>query len=201
MKVLVIDTETSGLFDFKQPADAAGQPRLAQFGAIYCDLDSEQVEEQRVGMHIQPDGWEMDPGAGAVNGLTTAFLRENGVPVAEALNAYEKAILDGYTVVAFNAQFDTKVMRAEFRRAGRPDLFEQTPNVCVMRPMMKLGVVKASGGGGFPKLSDCCAHFGITHEKRHDAIGDAEAALAILVELNRLGMIPRPRVHYAKNRP
>ena len=29
MKYAVIDTETSGLFDFSKPAEAEGQPRLA----------------------------------------------------------------------------------------------------------------------------------------------------------------------------
>lgn len=199
MKFLVIDTETSGLFNFKLPADAPGQPRLAQFGAIF--LDGFDAEPYRVGMYIKPDGWELEPDAAAVNGLTMPHLEQFGVPVAEALNTYEKAIRDGYAIAAFNARYDTKVMRAEFRRAGRDDLFEKTPNVCVMRPMMKLGVKKAGGGGGFPKLSDCCAHFGIPHEKKHDAVGDAEAALAILLELNKLGILPKPSVHYAKERP
>lgn len=199
MKVLVIDTETSGLFDFRQPADAPGQPRLAQFGGIL--LDSFDAEPRPIGMHIKPDGWEMEDGASAVNGLTTEFLREFGLPVEQALDTYEKAVRDGYVIAAYNAQYDTKVMRAEFRRAGRDDLFEITPNICVMRPMMKLKIMKAAGGGGFPKLSDSCAHFGIEHEKKHDALGDAEAALAILRELNSLGILPKPSVHYAKNRP
>ncbi len=199
MRALIIDTETNGLFDFRLPADAPGQARLAQFGAIF--LDHPEAEPRRVGMHIRPNGWEMEPGASAVNGLTTEHLHSVGVDVEEALDAYEKAIRDGYIVVAFNAQFDTKVMRAELRRARRDDLFALTRNVCVMRPMMKFGISKASGKGGFPKLSDCCAHFGIVHERKHDAMGDAEAALALFHQLNRLGMLPEARVHYAKNRP
>ena len=30
MKFVVLDTETSGLFDYCKPADADGQPRLAE---------------------------------------------------------------------------------------------------------------------------------------------------------------------------
>ena len=39
MKYVVIDTETSGLFDFSKPADAEGQPRLASLAMVFLDQD------------------------------------------------------------------------------------------------------------------------------------------------------------------
>ncbi|WP_336801756.1 3'-5' exonuclease [Kaistia sp. MMO-174] len=196
---LILDTETSGLFDFTQPADAPGQPHLAQVGLIY--LDHVGATPRRKGAYVRPNGWSMEAGASAVNGLTDQFLREHGTDVEMILDTYEQAIDEGRVVVAFNAQFDTKVMRAELRRSGRPDLFERTRNICVMRPMMKLGVQKAGSSRGYPKLSDCCAHFGIARSGAHDALGDAEDALAIFLKLHELGALPAPAVHYAKNRP
>ena len=35
----VIDTEGSNLFDFSKPADAEGQPRLAELAIIYADSE------------------------------------------------------------------------------------------------------------------------------------------------------------------
>jgi hypothetical protein len=35
---VIIDTEGSGLFDFSKPADAEGQPRLAQLAMIYMPM-------------------------------------------------------------------------------------------------------------------------------------------------------------------
>jgi DNA polymerase III subunit epsilon len=198
---LIIDTETTGLFDFKAPADAPGQPRMAQLGLIYLDhVDAEPVKR---GIYIKPDGWEMSEGASAVNGLTTEFLAENGVPVAEALDAYESAILEGRTIAAFNAQFDCKVLRAEMRRAGRPDLFEETKNICVMRAATDVVKVLNPRGHGFkwPKLAEACEFFGITNLAEHDAMGDAEAALAIFQRLYRDGLLPEAAVHYAKEPP
>ncbi|MCR6673288.1 exonuclease domain-containing protein [Devosia ginsengisoli] len=142
--------------------------------------------------------------ASAVNGLTTEFLAEHGVPVAEVLAAYEEAIAAGYIIVAFNAQFDTKVMRAELRRAGRPDLFEQTPNICVMRPLTDILKLPSRRGPAWgykwPNLAEACAHFGIVNENAHDAMGDAVAAMEILRALHASGQLPEPAIHFAKER-
>jgi DNA polymerase-3 subunit epsilon len=114
MKFVVIDTETTGLFDFKQPADAPGQPRMAQFGAIYCD-DIEGPPIRTTGIYVKPDGWQVPSEASKVNGLSTEFLHDNGRPVAEALDIYVDAIKSGRIIVAFNAQFDCKVTRPPMR--------------------------------------------------------------------------------------
>jgi DNA polymerase III epsilon subunit-like protein len=197
----VIDTETSGLFDFSKPADAEGQPRLANLAIImlYDDLTLHAEHD----FLIKPDGWEMGAEAGAVNGLTTETLNDLGRPVGEVLRAYSALIEEGYIVATFNAQFDTKVMRGEMRRAGVPDLFERTPNVCIMRALTPICKVPKKSGAGykFPKLSEACAFFKIDEPKAHSALGDARSAAALLRELGKLNAIPAPEVHYAKNPP
>jgi DNA polymerase III epsilon subunit-like protein len=209
MKYAVIDTENTGLFIFKDKvtgvpvaADAPGQPRLASLGMILLDDDLRETDE--IHLYVKPDGWSMPQGpntAGAVNGLTDEFLEANGTPVSIVLNRYVEIIDAGYTLVAYNAQHDLKQMRAELRRAGMNDRFESTPNICVMRASMKLGVKKAGGGGGFPKLSDVCAHLGIDHQAAHSAGGDARAALEVFRHLHSIDGLPDARVHYAKVPP
>ena len=54
-RYVVIDVETSCLFDFSKPADAEGQPRLAHMALIY--LDSEFNVERDYDVLIRPDGW------------------------------------------------------------------------------------------------------------------------------------------------
>lgn len=121
-RYLVVDTETTGLFDFAKPADAAGQPRLAEFAGIVCTADpSEPATEHRY--LVRPDGWEMTADGTEINGLTTEYLAERGAPVADVLAFYSAQIADGLIVVAHNAQYDTKIMRGEMRRADLPDLF------------------------------------------------------------------------------
>ena len=202
---VVFDTETSGLFNFKLPADAPGQPRLASLSMIWTNPDLMPIREEM--LYIKPEGWYMQPGAEAVNGLSQEFLMANGRPVAEALELYESAVREGYVFAAFNAQFDTKVMRAEFRRAGKDDLFEKVKNVCIMKK--SVGVCKIpyadpkKGGYKFPKLEEAMAHWKLERAPRqkNKAIGDARDALSVLRCLDSIGIDLTPEVHYAKNRP
>ncbi len=101
--------------------------------AWQCDL---LPADEPTNRHIQgdvrdhlADGWDMSAKAGAVNGLTTEMLLAGGNPVSQVLDFYEACIRDGYHMAAYNAQFDGKMMRGEYRRAGRDDLFEITPFV------------------------------------------------------------------------
>lgn len=210
MGFLVFDTETTGIFDFKQPADAPGQPRLASFFGIRLDDDMQPIDRQI--FYVKPDGWtiaEFDElarrqgkkPASEVNGLTDEFLNEKGVPVSEVLDFYSEAIGRGDAVVAYNCQFDAKMMRAEFRRTGRPDLFEETKQICVMRPMTDLCKIRGPYGYKWPKLAEAMAFFGYKLEGAHQADNDAEGALIIFQELHKRGLLPEAAVFYAKDKP
>lgn len=200
-RYLVIDTETNGLFNFKLPADGEGQPRLAHLAMI--ETDENAVEIDRTDIYIKPNGWNMTAEASAVNGLTDEFLSDVGSPIEIALEAYSQKILSGQIVVAYNAQYDLKVMRGEFRRAGMPDLFEQTPNICVMRPMTNICQIPRTNGNGFkfPNLAEAMAHFGHKLDDAHQAMNDAEGALKVMRGLMKLGELPQAAVHYAKEAP
>jgi DNA polymerase III epsilon subunit-like protein len=193
------DTETSGLPKYSLPADHPDQPHLASFAMILCD--SEMLPVRTLEYLVKPDGWKMEPQATEANGLTDELLHDEGRPLAEVLDAYVAAIEQGYVVVAYNAQFDCKVMRGELRRAGRDDLFERTKNVCAMRSTKGLTVPKANGKGGFPALSDTYRFlFKEEMPGAHGAYADAVACLRVFKELTRLGLALPPAIHYAKER-
>lgn len=201
---VVFDTETTGLFLFRDketgetvPADDPRQPRMASFAYILADETGEEISRGK--HYIKPDGWSIDgTQAGEVNGLTDAFLAENGVPVAEVLDLWNGFIETGLIAAAFNAQFDCKMMRAELRRAARPDRFEETRNTCLMRGLAPYKDEGLCVVRGFVKLSEACDHFKIVNAAAHDAMGDAEAALAILKILIADDRVIAPQVHYAK---
>lgn len=206
-KYAVIDTETSHLFDFSKPADAEGQPRLANFAVVFVVPEGHPEGAPPVpdtaDMFVAPDGWEVHPDAARVNGLTPEILAERGRPVREVLDLYSRIVAEGWVIATWNAQFDTKVMRGELRRAGMPDLFESTPNVCLMRAATPVCCIPSKKGNGFkfPKLAEACAHFKIAQDDQHTALGDARAAASILQALSALGKLPEPEVHYAVNKP
>lgn len=210
MKYIVIDVESSGLFDFKRPADAEGQPRLAELAIIYLD-DNLNIERE-VNLYVKPDGWQMQPGAVAINGLTDDFLSEYGVPISDVLDAYVAAIDEGRAVVSHNSQFDCKAMRAELRLAGRDDMFERTPNICTMRGSLthakQVGhqLIKYDADGnptankGWAKLSDLCRYFSLPlPEKAHGALDDARATAAVFKAMVADGFDREPEVHHSKN--
>lgn len=198
---MVLDSESNGLFDYKRPADDDGQPRMASLTIIYCD--AEMVEERRYSVFIRPDGWEMTEGATKVNGITTEYLNEHGIPIAEALNEFQGGIDNGYVLVAHNAQHDGKQLRAELRRAGMDDRFEQTPQICTMRAMTDICKIPPRGNRGgykWPALSEALLFIGETDLGDHTAHNDAEGALKLLRYLKANSALPEAKVYRAKDR-
>lgn len=75
-RLLVIDTETSGLFDWSRPADAEGQPRMSSLAML-------AVLGERVWLkahaYVRPDGWTMAPDATAIcHTQTLKHTRDSG---------------------------------------------------------------------------------------------------------------------------
>lgn len=182
----VLDTETTGLFDWNRPADAPGQPRLASIAMIFLDADF--ATEFEWSCLIQPNGWEMTPEALAINGLTTERLKAEGLAAWLPLAIFSETIKTERTIVAFNSQFDLKVMRGELRRHSRPDFYENTREFCVMKAMTPLCKIPKANGGGFkwPNLSQAHTRFfGRPHEGAHGALSDARACRDIFVKLQK----------------
>lgn len=214
-KFQAFDVETTGLH-LRAPkgappisADHPHQPRVASFAGIVCDEFGREVSRQK--FYVKPEGWTVQEftdrqiAAGqktavSINGLTDEFLNDNGVPISEVLDHYTDAINRGLIVSAFNAQFDTKMMRGELRRAGRPDMFEETRNICTMRALAPYGERGLCISRGYVKLQEAADFFGFeldNHEVMSDTIG-VQKLLEILI---RDGLLPEPKILRAKNHP
>lgn len=219
-RYIIIDTEGTGLFQHKElmpdgterrvRSDEMGQPRMAEFAAAVVDEHFNVIDTYQ--QWVIPDGWQLKDGtvmtempeeALTVNGLTFEFLYGQGQPVRLALEYYSDMLASGLIPLGFNMQHDGRQMRGELRRAGMPDRFEETPNVCAMRSMRaaKIKVKKLNGKGGMPRLIDVAAHFGVPgydKEQHHKATEDVIATLYVARNLHELGKLLPPAVHYAK---
>jgi DNA polymerase-3 subunit epsilon len=195
---LVIDCETSGLFDYSREADAPGQPRLCQIGMIWVDDDLATIRE--VEHVIRPAGWEIEPEATAINGFTQEMLQQDGIDIEGPLHDYASAIDDHHVIVGFNVPFDVKLMRGELRRFGLEDRYMKTRTLCVMQGCRRIVDARTKDGRSkAPKLEEACSHFAIGIEPfPHRALGGARAALEILRKLRELGQMPAYKDPYDK---
>lgn len=198
LKYVVLDTETSGLFDFSKPADAEGQPRMASIAMIYLDDRFDVVNESL--HYVKPDGWVMSEEAAKIHGLTNEILNERGDSVDVPLDEFVFAVDSGLIVIAFNAQYDLKILRGELRRSGRDDRFDRTPNICIMRAMTNILKIPSKRGIGYkwPKLSEAAQHFNIEQKDAHTALDDTRVTTQIAKILYQLGELPEPNVYFAK---
>ena len=198
MKYAIIDTETTGLFDFSKRADAEGQPRMASLAIVKLNELREDAETHL--FYVKPDGWEMPEAASNINGLTTEHLETRGQPVAEALAEYIDTIKAGYVIASYGVDYDLKILRGELRRAGMADLYEQTQKICLMRACTPICQIPRAKGKGwkFPKLAEACKYFGIPQAEEHTAMSDADSATGILLDLEGLGALPEPTLCKSK---
>ena len=200
---ICIDTEGSGLFDFKKPADAPGQPRMAALGLILVNAELEIEAEH--GFLIKPEGWVFDDASDAakINGLTHALLEAEGVDVRIPLRLYGDAIDQRRVVVGFNVPHDLKTLRAEARHVGFPDRYMQTRHICTMQGCRQLVDARTTDGRKkAPKLAEACAFFGIDQgDAGHTGMGDARSALEILRRLKAAGQFPAFTDPYDRGKP
>ena len=188
---VVFDTETSGLPDWNSPADSLGQPRVASAALIFLNADF-QVEHE-VYRLVKPDGWVMPEEVERINGLSTERLEAEGAPIGEILDDYAMAIDEGRIIVAHNAQFDTKMMRGELRRAQRSDRKECTKSLCTMRGLTQACQLPGRSGFKFPRLHEATRIIlGEPElEGAHNALIDARACMRLLLAMRDLNMLGR----------
>jgi len=132
MKSLIIDTETSGLMNFKEAADAPGQPRVCSLAALL--VDSQHNVISHMNFLIKPIGWTFDNDceAAEINGFTHERLMDEGISINDVLDAYN-AITDlSDVIVGYNVAFDQKMIRAEYRHACRDDRYGYRPTFDTM---------------------------------------------------------------------
>lgn len=183
MRALIIDTETSGLFNYSKGAHEEGQPYLASISALLLDERGEEVGA----MHrlIKPtEAWgeralaELKEGLGAFakNGLTYDQLMSEGCDVQDALADYNELFNACEGIAGFNVSYDLKVMRGALRRNGMPDRFGERPTFCVMRGAGEWLKRRGIKLGKVPNLSEAVLHLlGREHAAAHTSLADTAA--------------------------
>ena len=166
MREIVFDTETTGL-------DPQSGDRLVEIGCI------EMVHRVPTGSvfhaYFNPER-SMPPEAGAVHGLSSAFLADKPLFMQHAAELL--AFLGDAPLVAHNAGFDFGFLNAELALCNLPPVDRS-------RMVDTVAIARRKHPGAKLSLDALCSRYGIdrSHRVRHGALLDAELLAQLYVEL------------------
>lgn len=204
---LVFDTETSGLYDYKQPHYHQSQPHVVQLAAVLVDQHFEEVATMNC--IIKPNGWEVPPSvtvshgyesieaavaagqrlaACDIHGISQEMAIEVGISLESALSVFNGMAELADISICHNADFDVSMLMAEHHRAG---IMSNLPNrnLCTMKSTTDLLELPGKYGSfKWPKLQELHKYlFGCNFEDDHDALADVQATKRCYEELVKRG--------------
>lgn len=155
----VLDLETTGF------SPRLGD-RVAEVAVVLVD-DAGRVEDEWCTL-VNP---ERDLGPQRVHGIAAADVAL--APTFDRVAPDLLRLLAGRVLVAHNAAFDTRFLRAELGRAGVVAAIDPLACLCTQQ----LASRHLTGSRG---LAACCAEVGVVHDGVHSALGDARATAGLL---------------------
>ena len=166
MREIVLDTETTGI----SPRDGH---RIIEIGAL--ELMHHLPTGNKLHIYINPER-DIDDGAVAVHGLTSAFLSDKPI-FAEIVDEFLSFIGDAPLVI-HNASFDMGFINAELDKI-------QHPALPMDRAIDTLAMARKKFPGAQANLDALCRRFEIdnSHRDLHGALVDADLLASVYVEL------------------
>jgi DNA polymerase-3 subunit epsilon len=163
----VVDIETSGL--------SVRRHRILQLGLVVADGEGTVHEQWSTLVRLR--WWFQRVGPTEVHGLRRRTLR--GAPaLADAVRELGRRI-DGMVLVGHNIDFDAEFIERAAKRSGTPLCLG--PRLCTLRLSRALDPDRELSH----RLVDVATRYGVTLDKPHDALSDAQATAAVLPHLLR----------------
>jgi len=174
-EIIVFDTETTGIPDWKTPSGGDNQPHIVELAACRVNVEDRRVIDD-FQFIVEPDGWEIPQEVADIHGITTERALEAGIPEAMVLEKF-LAFWGGRKRVAYNTTFDNRIIRIATKRFGDELTIASWKGgeyECAM-----LGSRRVMGGKQ-PKLSEAYQYFmGREIEDAHSAMGDVLATIDV----------------------
>jgi DNA polymerase-3 subunit epsilon len=170
MRQIVLDTETTGL-------NAKSGDRIIEIGCV--EMVNRRLTGNNFHFYINPER-DSDPGALAVHGLTTEFLRDKP-KFAEIADALCEFVRDA-EIIIHNAPFDLGFLDAELERLDRPAFGRLVTNV-----IDTLVQAKELYPGKRNSLDALCERYGVSnaHRTLHGALLDSELLAEVYLAMTR----------------
>jgi DNA polymerase-3 subunit epsilon len=195
MNILFFDTETTGLTHSKIPPTDPAQPMPVQLG---MKLDAPNGREVgALNIMVKTDGWEINPVAQSIHGISKEVANEFGTHLVTAVELYLDYMESADIVVAHNLAFDAIVMQRavfvyhEIMGTKYTNPFEGKIPICTM--LASLDLVKATpkryGTWKWPKLTEAVKFFFNEElEGAHDALVDVRGCARVFYQLRLEGV-------------
>jgi len=187
MRLLVFDTETTGLPPRGAPPNPETYPHIVQMSFLFVDTETDRVKEFdyiiKVAVPIPEE-------TTAIHGITQERSQKSGFDFVDIFNILRELLVQCDLVVGHNIEFDVNMLRAECMR--HKVAFDIPMNLfCTMRRSTELcGLISARGYPKPPKLSELYTH--LFKEDRppkdlHNALTDVYVCLRCfyMVQLER----------------
>jgi DNA polymerase-3 subunit epsilon len=199
MKVLVFDTETTGLpVDQNAPlSDSTKWPYIIQLSFMVFDTDTKEILEfsDRI-IQLDPSV-EVSPGSIAIHQITAQRSQNEGIPIKMALTHLSENMREADVIVGHNIIFDKRMLMVEFFRNRMENcLYRERvsiPEYCTMKrttELCKLPAINKTTGKvyinfKYPTLTELHNHlFDKNPRGTHNAIADVMICLRCYIMLN-----------------
>ena len=164
MRVLVLDTETTGLAPKNVPVNQADKwPHIVQMSWVIYNDETKQVEEESdniicLGTHIH-----ISPESIAIHGITRDLSIAKGVAIEVVLFDFKRAADRCGVIVAHNLEFDMNMVKVELQRNRMWHFRFPMVEYCTMKEGTKMCQMKKMWDDGrvslkYPKLIELHRH-------------------------------------------
>ena len=184
MKVLVFDTETTGLPIGRNPsvADVDKWPHIIQISFILYESETVDMIVCKDYIIKLDDSVDISEESVRIHGITRSRSRRKGINIRDALHEFNEALKQADCVVGHNISFDKRMVMAESNRLHIPQYFTSNgygkKEYCTMKNSTTLCQIEAVSRTGntyykYPKLDELHQHLFISYPNgTHDSMGD-----------------------------
>jgi DNA polymerase III subunit epsilon len=117
-RILIFDTETTGLLPFNKTLSVDNVPRLVQLAFVILETQDD-INFKVVFKYdqiITPTYRDIPRSSSDIHGITTQIAIEQGIELNDALAVFLNAAKDATSIVAHNMDFDFYIMQFEYIR-------------------------------------------------------------------------------------
>ena len=189
MRILIFDTETSGLPQDRNASiiSTTRWPYILQLSYILYDSSSNAIIEYNDNIVKIPDEVNIDPNSIKIHKITRDICNLNGVPIVNILNNFNNVLLKTDIIVGHNLQFDKNIIMVEFIRNRINHNFNPEniaiPSFCTMQNGINICNLTYKRRDGslvpkYPKLLELYKHyFNDEPSGLHNAMNDVIVTL------------------------